>query len=128
MPPKPGKGKSIPELRKLMADASAKGKKMAFGKAKGRRPRPGTRGTNFAEAKMSRIKKIAEGDSANCQEAHQILQIFLEAYNGNISPAASDHQILANIANKILRAEKLKQEVKLTQRQAHMLAQYYKMV
>jgi hypothetical protein len=126
--PKPGPRKSISELRKIMADASEKGKKQVFGKGSGRRPRLGTRGTQFAEAKMSKIKKIAEGSSANAQEAHQILQIFLEAYKGNISPPAADHQVLTNIANKILVAEKARREITLNPNQKQILSKYYKMI
>ena len=127
--PKPGPKKPISELRKIMYDASAKGKKQKFGVAKrGRRPRLGTRGTQWAEAKMSKIKEIAESSSANAQESHQIFRIFLEAYKGNISPPEADHQVLTNIANKILKAEKAKQEVVLNQNQKHVLVQYYRMV
>lgn len=116
--------KKIAELRKLMAKASAKGKKLP---RKAGRPRPGTRGTQWAEAKMSMIKKIAERDSLNSHEAIQILQIFLEAHKGNISPPESDHQVLTNIANNILKAEKSKVEVKLNPNQKEVLDKYYNM-
>jgi hypothetical protein len=114
----------IAQLRKIMAKASARGKKLP---RKAGRPRLGTRGTNFAEAKMSMIKKIAETRGINSHEATQVLSIFLEAHKGNISPPAADHQVLVNIANGVLKAEKLKQEVKLNPNQKALLEKYYRM-
>ena len=113
----------IAELRKIMQKASERAKHPK----KAGRPRFGTRGTNFAEAKMSFIKKIAERDSPNSHEATQILRIFLEAYKGNISPPEGDHQVLTNIANSILKAEKLKREVVLNPNQKSVLDKYYNM-
>jgi hypothetical protein len=112
------------ELKKLMEKASARGKKLP---RKAIRPRLGTKGTNFAEAKMSLIKKITERDSPNSHKAAQILKIFFEAHKGNVSPPERDHQILTNIVNKIIKAEKQKQSVSLNLNQKNVLAKYYQM-
>ncbi|MEK6959129.1 MAG: hypothetical protein AABW59_03740 [archaeon] len=117
------------ELRQRIAkiqEAYAKSERGTLS-AKPGRPRLGTRGTNWAEAKMSSIKKIAEGSGANCEEAHKVLKIFFDAREWGIEMPAADHQVLTNIANNILIAEKARQEIRLNPNQKALLEKYYQL-
>ena len=96
----------------------------------------GQRGAGNALPKMERISKIADGSGPNVEIATKLLQVFKAAREGTINPEAdpfAGHQVLVDIANKLLKTEKMNlilrdyADVKLTPKQKTVLNRWYRL-
>lgn len=126
MPVNPNK---VANLRKLV-EVTAKKAKVHAGKSKGASMAlRGSRGTNFAEDKRSFLLGISlNHKNPNQALAKKVIFILDKARAGDINPPSgspeTEHQILTNIANAILKSRK-GQVVKLNQNQLRVLEDYY---
>jgi|GEM_PF-4615525 len=121
--PKP----NIEALRAQIAETKKKfsGPRPAKGASMSMR---GSRGTQNADFVMKRISQMQSKEPWNNHVADRIYAIFEAAREGQIKPPsgspASDHQILANIANALFAAEKKKKAVELNTRQMEVMTKY----
>jgi hypothetical protein len=90
----------------------------------------GQAGTSFA---LLKIKKIAEMNSKfpwNNEIATKIYRIYEKLLKAGIEfeeRPGSDHQILVNATNRLLRAEKIGREVDLTEKEMSIISKYSRM-
>ena len=92
----------------------------------------GSRGANYARIKLTRIAKMRSEHSLNNEIASMLNAVFESIMREELHPPtgspSSDHQILTNVANALLKAEGQKKVVELSERQMDVLFKYTKML
>ena len=92
----------------------------------------GSRGANFAAIKLKRIALMRSEHPWNNEIASKVNAVFEGILREELNPPTgspdSDHQILTNVANSLLKAEGERRVVDLSERQMTVLSKYTQML